>query len=78
MATMSPSPTTASEAATTMTARAKICPSPLPDWRAKAISARLPAFSMISSASSTISGLRRTSTPKAPIANRITETTGRR
>ena len=75
MATINPSPTTASDAATTMTASAKIWPSSFPDWRANAIRARLPAFSMISSASSTISGLRRTSTPNAPIAKRITETT---
>ena len=40
-------------------------------WRANAIRARLPALSMISSARRTISGLRRTSTPTAPVAKRI-------
>jgi hypothetical protein len=56
-----------------MTVSAKICPVPVPVWRANAISARLPAFSMISRARRTISGLRRISTPKAPVAKRITE-----
>ena len=59
MATIRPRPTTTSEAATAITASAKICPSPLPKWRENAISARFAPFSMISSESSTISGLRR-------------------
>ena len=37
------------------------------------MSARFPAFSMISSASRTISGLRRASTPNAPIAKSTTD-----
>ena len=52
---------------------AKICPSAFPSWRANAISARLPAFSISSSASRMISGLRRMRTPKAPVAKRTTE-----
>src|SRR5205085_5204234 len=74
MATIRPRPTTTSEAATAMTASAKICPAPFPWWRAKAISARFAPFSMISSERSTISGLRRRSTPSAPVANRNAET----
>src|SRR5205814_768837 len=70
IATISPRPTTTSDAATAMTASAKICPSPPPCWRAKAISARFAPLSMISSESSTISGLRRSSTPSAPVEKR--------
>jgi hypothetical protein len=72
---MSPRPTTASEAATTITVSAKICPLPLPALREKAIRARFPAFSMISSARRMIRGLRRTRTPKAPVAKSATEST---
>jgi hypothetical protein len=43
--------------------------SPLPRRREKAISTRLHALSISSSESSTISGLRRMSTPSAPVAN---------
>ena len=63
-----PRPTTTSDAATAITASAKIWPAPLPALRANAISARFAPFSISSSESSTISGLRRTSTPSAPIA----------
>ena len=70
IATTRPSPTHTSDAATAITASAKIWPAPLCQWRENAISARLPPFSMISSESSTISGLRRMSTPSAPIPNR--------
>src|SRR5919106_960398 len=53
-----------------MTASAKIWPSWSPCRRANEIRVRLAAFSMISSESSTMSGLRRSSTPNAPIAKR--------
>ena len=56
-----------SQAATTMTMIAKICPSPLPHIRAKAMSAMLAALSMSSRQSRITSGLRRVSTPAAPI-----------
>src|SRR5262249_51802876 len=71
IATISPRPTTTSDAATAITAIAKICPAPSPCWRENEIRARLPPLSMISSESSTISGERRSSTPSAPIAKRI-------
>src|SRR5438093_4672881 len=74
MATIRPSPTTTSEAATAITASAKICPAPPPCSRAKPIRARLAPLSMISSESRTISGLRRRSTPSAPVANRNADT----
>src|SRR6185295_18777635 len=45
-------------------------PSSWPSLRANAISARLAPFSMISTESRMISGLRRTSTPSAPVTNR--------
>ena len=64
---------TTSDAATAITASAKIWPAPLCAWRENAISARLAPFNMISSVSSTISGLRRSSTPSAPIPNRNAE-----
>jgi hypothetical protein len=70
---MRPRPSTASAAATTMTVSAKIWPSAFPSCRANAINARLPAFSISSSASRMISGLRRMSTPNAPVAKRTTE-----
>ena len=67
MATIRPRPTATSQAATTITMSAKIWPSWLPCARAKATSARLAAFSISSMQSSSTSGLRRTSTPPAPI-----------
>ena len=57
-----------SQAATTITISAKIWPSPLPHMREKPISARLAAFSISSRQSRITSGLRRISTPPAPIA----------
>src|SRR5512133_1915841 len=69
-ATTRPRPTTTSDAATAITASAKICPPPSPRLRAKPIRARFAPLSMISSDSRTISGLRRSSTPSAPVANR--------
>src|SRR5207248_9826278 len=70
IATISPSPTTTSEAATAITVSAKICPSPRPWKRENAISARFAPLSISSSESSTISGLRRISTPSAPVKKR--------
>ena len=75
MATIRPSPTTTSQAATTMTTSAKTCPSSLPFEREKATSARLPAFSISSRQSRITSGLRRISTPQAPVANSRAEST---
>src|SRR4051812_40955758 len=68
MATISPSPTTTSDAATAITAIAKTCPCSFPKCRAKAIRARFAPFSMISTESRMIRGLRRTRTPIAPVA----------
>src|SRR5262249_38219311 len=73
-ATISPSPTTTSEAATAITASAKICPSRSAWFRENVINARFAPLSMISIESRTISGLRRSMTPSAPIANRNAET----
>src|SRR5437773_12240817 len=70
MATIRPRPTTTSEAATAITASAKIWPLDSPCRRENAIRARFAPLSMISSESSTISGLRRSSTPRTPVANR--------
>src|SRR5215204_3417953 len=69
-ATIRPRPTTTSEAATAITASANTCPSNSPWWRENVISARFAPLSMISSERRTISGLRRSITPSAPIANR--------
>src|SRR5262245_58011531 len=74
MATIRPSPTQTSEAATAITASAKIWPSISPWSRENPTKARFAALSMISSERSTISGLRRRSTPATPIAKRIDET----
>src|SRR5213076_1524591 len=74
IATIRPRPTTTSEAATAITASAKICPSPFPWYRENAIRARFDPLSMISRESRTISGLRRMSTPSAPVQNRKPET----
>src|SRR5205085_11710098 len=69
-ATTRPRPTQTSEAATAITASAKIWPAPLCQWRESAISARLPPFSISSSERSTTSVLRRIRTPSAPMPNR--------
>src|SRR5262249_41146667 len=69
-ATTRPRPTTTSDAATAMTAIANTWPAPSPRCRAYPIRARLAPLSMISSESRTISGLRRRSTPRAPVENR--------
>ena len=63
-----------SQAATTMTMIAKIWPSPLPCMRLKATSARFAALSMSSRQSRITSGLRRVSTPAAPMVNTSAET----
>src|SRR4051812_37665734 len=75
MATITPSPTVTSHAATTMTMIAKTWPSPLPCMRLKPISARLAALSISSRQSRMTSGLRRVSTPAAPMQNTNAETT---
>ena len=67
IATIRPSPTTTSAAATIITISAKIWPSPVPVMRENATSARLPAFSISSRQIRTTSGLRRVSTPAAPM-----------
>src|ERR1700750_2442204 len=64
-----------SHAATTITMIAKTWPSMLPHMRAYAISAMFAALSMSSRQSSTTSGLRRVSTPPAPMQNTRAETT---
>ena len=74
MATMTPRPTVTSQAATTMTMIAKIWPSPLPCMRLKAMSARFAALSISSRQSRMTSGLRRVSTPPAPMQNTIADT----
>src|SRR5215470_5371432 len=70
---MRPRPTTTSEAATAITEMAKIWPSSRPCRRENAISSRFAAFSMISTLSRMISGLRRSITPRAPVVNRNAE-----
>src|SRR6185312_4143222 len=67
IATRRPRPTTTSQAATTITTRAKTWPCWLPTSRLKATSARLPAFSISSRQSRITIGLRRTRMPIAPI-----------
>ena len=74
-ATIRPSPTATSHAATTITISAKIWPSPLPCMRANVTSARLEPLSISSRQSRITSGLRRTSTPPAPIEKISAETT---
>src|SRR6476659_3295512 len=66
---------TTSQAAITITTRAKIWPSWLPSMRLNATSARLPAFSISSRQSRITTGLRRISTPPAPTAKRSAERT---
>src|SRR5262245_11167441 len=72
---MIPSPTTTSQAAITITIRAKTCPSWLPSEREKASRARFPAFSISSRQSRITSGLRRMRTPATPTANSSAERT---
>src|SRR6202000_905408 len=67
IATIRPRPTTTSQAAITLTPRAKTWPWALPTSRLKATSARLPAFSISSRQSRITIGLRRTRMPIAPI-----------
>src|SRR5262249_21938698 len=69
IATIRPRPTTNSDAATAITAIANTWPSSCPSRREKAIRARFAPLSMISTESRMISGLRRTSTPSAPVTN---------
>src|SRR6266511_5423537 len=75
IATIRPSPTTTSQAATTITTSAKTCASWSPFARPKASSARLPALSISSRHSRMTSGLRRISTPAAPVAKSSAERT---
>src|SRR5580765_7590038 len=70
IATTRPRPTQTSDAATAITARPKICPSPFAKWRENAMSARLPPLSISSRERRTMSGFRRMRTPSAPIPNR--------
>ena len=70
-----PRPTATSQAATTITMIAKIWPSPLPCMRLNAISARFAALSISSRQSRMTSGLRRVSTPPAPMQKTIADTT---
>src|SRR5438105_11127783 len=69
MATISPRPTTTSEAATAITEIANTWPASPPCSRDIAIRSRFAAFSMISTESRMISGFRRIITPSAPVAN---------
>ena len=75
MATTRPRPTATSQAATTITISAKICPPMSPCAREKATSARFAAFSISSRQSRITSGLRRVSTPPAPMQKISAETT---
>src|SRR5690349_17711883 len=74
MATISPSPTVTSQAATTITISANTCPSSLPHMRENATSARLAALSISSRHSRITSGLRCVSTPADPMQKMIAET----
>src|SRR5690349_19967491 len=74
MATISPSPTVTSQAATTITISANTCPSSPPHMRENATSARLAALSISSRHSRITSGLRCVSTPAAPMQKMIAET----
>src|SRR5690348_5455392 len=74
MATIRPSPTVTSQAATTITISANICPSSPPHMRENATSARLAALSMSSRHSRITSGLRCVSTPAEPMQKMIAET----
>src|ERR1700759_1025409 len=74
MATIRPSPTVTSQAATTITISAKTCPSSLPPMRATATSASWAAWSISSRHSRIPSGLRCVSPPAAPMQKMIAET----
>jgi hypothetical protein len=54
-----------------MTIKTKICPVSESRWREKAMKVRLTAFIIISTHIRTMSALRRTRTPAAPMTNRI-------
>src|SRR5271163_811449 len=69
-----PSPIQTSQAATVITIKARICPSPFPHMRANATSERLAPFSIGSRHSNTTSGLRRVITPTTPSEKTIAET----
>src|SRR5262249_54052091 len=69
-ATTRPSPTQTSDAAMAITPSAKIWPAPLCQWRASAISARLPALSISSSEGSTTVGFRPMGCPSAQVPAR--------
>src|SRR6202000_1848579 len=70
IATIRPRPTTTSQAAITITTRAKTWPWALPTSRLKATRARLPAFSISSRQSRMTIGDRRTRMPMAPMVKR--------
>ena len=69
MATMMPRPTTTSAAATTSTKNTAVWPSMLPTVLDRATKQRLTALSISSMHINITSGLRRTSTPTAPMPN---------
>ena len=75
IATMIPRPITTSQAAITITISANTCPASPPCMREKATSARFPAFSISSRQSRITSGLRRVSTPAAPMQKMNAERT---
>ena len=75
MAMMIARPTTTSAAATTMTKNAMIWPLRSPLIRANVTSARFAAFSISSMHMNSTIALRRTSTPAAPMVNKIAEST---
>ena len=66
---MMASPTTTSQAATTMVKNATAWPSSSPCMRAKVTNARLAALSISSTHMNITIALRRTSTPAAPMVN---------
>ena len=57
-----------------ITTSAKICPVCVPHWRENEIRARLHAFSISSTESRRMSGLRRVNTPNSPMPNTIADT----
>src|SRR5579864_1869287 len=75
MATISPSPTVTSQAATTITISANTWPASPPHMRANATRARLAPFSISSRQRRMTRGSRRTSTPPAPMQKISAETT---
>jgi len=70
---MMASPTTTSQAATTMVKKATDWPSSDPCWRAKVTNARLPALSINSTHMNMTMALRRRRTPVAPMVNNNAE-----